>query len=297
MKFERLLFLHQSTLSASAEWEISTNGWRLARLSQGQAYWLGGEAAREWREGEVLVLPPGARGSVRASRISEVLLHYFDFSPDSLSGLLTLAEREYFESLGKRRECPPRILPSHHPSSMVFSDVVAYGANNTGSLLLRCQMLHLTAAVFSEEINRHHSSLSTATTVDERFKQLISEMADKEIVEQSPEELARTCGCSLRHFSRLFRHSFEVSLRERKKELRLLKAWQMLTETDSRVMTVAGACGYPHLGVFNALFKKRFGVTPTECRRQNASNGTASAAPRGPGRKGEPTEPPVVTET
>src|SRR5436190_15129094 len=102
MKFERLLFLHQSTLSASAEWEISTNGWRLVRLSQGSGYWLGGEAAREWRQGEVLVLPPGAQGFVRASRISDVLLHYFDFSPDPLSGFLTLAEREYFESLGKR---------------------------------------------------------------------------------------------------------------------------------------------------------------------------------------------------
>src|ERR1044072_657671 len=104
MKFECLLFLHQSTLPASAEWEISPNGWRLVRLSKGQGYWRGGEAAREGREGEVLVLPPGMRGSVRASRISEVILHYFDFSPDSLSGLLTLAEREYFESLGKRRE-------------------------------------------------------------------------------------------------------------------------------------------------------------------------------------------------
>src|ERR1043166_3612165 len=235
MKFERLLFLHQSTLSASAEWEISTNGWRLARLSQGQAYWLGGEAAREWREGEVLVLPPGARGSVRASRISEVLLHYFDFSPDSHSGLLTLTEREYFESVGNRRDCPPRTLPSHHPSSMVFSDVATYGSNSTGSLLLRCQMLHLTAAVFSEEINRHHSSLSTATTVDERFKQLISEMADKEIVEQSPEELARTCGCSLRHFSRLFLRHFQVSLREKQTELRLLKARQLLSNTPSQL--------------------------------------------------------------
>ena len=122
-------------------------------------------------------------------------------------------------------------------------------------------------------------------------------LTEEDFLNSSPADLAAYCGCSLRHFSRLFRHRFEVSLRERKKELRLLKARQMLTETDSRVMTVAGACGYRHLGVFNALFKKRFGVTPTECRRQAAQNGPAPDASRGPGRKGEPTGPPVVTET
>jgi AraC-like DNA-binding protein len=68
-----------------------------------------------------------------------------------------------------------------------------------------------------------------------------------------------------------------LSLRARQTELRLQKASRLLKETDSRVMTIAGQCGYAHLGVFNALFKKRFGSTPMEYRRLGDAPAPADA--------------------
>ena len=69
-------------------------------------------------------------------------------------------------------------------------------------------------------------------------------------------------------------------------------------------MTVAAACGYRHLGVFNALFKKKFSVTPTEWRRNAAGksheNGclpdAAEPSPKSAGRKGSAGNGSVVTE-
>jgi len=69
-------------------------------------------------------------------------------------------------------------------------------------------------------------------------------------------------------------------------------------------MTVAASCGYRHLGVFNALFKKRFAMTPTEWRRTTESaersNGCISNEPpasgSASGRKASPGNGPVVTE-
>ena len=80
-------------------------------------------------------------------------------------------------------------------------------------------------------------------------------------------ELAGQLHCSERHFSRLFREEFNISLRARQTELRLQRARQLLTESDAKIINVAYESGYRHLGLFNALFKRRFGVTPSQCAR------------------------------
>ena len=85
------------------------------------------------------------------------------------------------------------------------------------------------------------------------------------------------CGCSLRHFRRMFHEQFNTSIRAKQTELRLEKARQMLVETDEKILTIARESGYRHLGFFNAIFKRKFGVTPTACGRKP---GRASAAPR-----------------
>ena len=77
------------------------------------------------------------------------------------------------------------------------------------------------------------------------------------------------CGCSLRHFRRMFRKQFKTSIRAKQTELRLEKARQLLTETDDKTSTIAHAAGYRHLGFFNMMFKKKFGMTPTEWRRRS----------------------------
>ena len=47
------------------------------------------------------------------------------------------------------------------------------------------------------------------------------------------------------------------------------KARQLLADTDEKITTIALESGYRHLGFFNAMFKKKFGVTPSEWRRSN----------------------------
>ena len=60
-----------------------------------------------------------------------------------------------------------------------------------------------------------------------------------------------------------------MPLRAHQTELRLQRALQLLADADAKIINVAYESGYRHLGLFNAMFKKRFGVTPSEWRRQN----------------------------
>jgi len=80
--------------------------------------------------------------------------------------------------------------------------------------------------------------------------------------------LASLCGCSARHFNRLFRSCFGISVRARQTQLRLIKARQLLSETEKKVLEIALDSGYRNLSLFNLLFKRQFGMTPSESRRR-----------------------------
>ena len=88
------------------------------------------------------------------------------------------------------------------------------------------------------------------------------------MINHTPAQLASLCGCSGRHFNRLFRSCFGISVRARQTELRLLKARQLLTETEKKVLEIAVDSGYRNLSLFNLLFKRQFGMTPSETRRK-----------------------------
>ena len=63
--------------------------------------------------------------------------------------------------------------------------------------------------------------------------------------------------------------------------MRLQRARQLLVHSNAKIINVAYESGYRHLGLFNAMFKKRFGVTPSEWRQQNGPKN-----PPGPPRSG-----------
>jgi AraC-like DNA-binding protein len=110
-----------------------------------------------------------------------------------------------------------------------------------------------------------------ANKLRDRFRQVIGQMLEVDLSGSSLGELAARLHCSERHFSRLFRAEFGVPLRARQIELRLQRAQQLLADSDAKVINVAYDSGYRHLGLFNAMFKKRFGLTPSEWRQRNTT--------------------------
>ena len=215
-----------------------------------------------------------------------------------------MSERQHFDRLAGKATLSIRLLPASHLIAKQFSELCAHMETVSG-LVARCQMLELVGNIFARDLMPARSAENTTLSATKRIKVLLDHLTEEEFLNASSDELAAYCGCSPRHFSRLFLQHFGVSLRSRQTEMRLLKARRLLAETDSRVMTVATACGYRHLGVFNALFKRRFSMTPTEWRRQAVdSNGpdhaclpsdAGNGAPRS-GRKSSSGNGPVVTE-
>ncbi len=268
MKFQRHLFLNEITLPPSAEWMDSSPGWRFLRVSQGAAYWLAHGAARELAPGDLVVVAPAGEGSLRASQLGEVKLHFFHFCPEQLSGFLTLSERHYLETSATQGKSAIRFLPATGTTAQEFAALIALEPS-PNTLAQRCRLLHLVATAFADEMVRHQVPPARSSVALHRFKSLIQEMPDHELISRTPEQLAQLCGCSLRHFSRLFRKHFGTPIRAKQTELRLLKARQLLSDTDAKIIHVALESGYRHLGLFNAMFKKYLGMTPSQWRQKN----------------------------
>jgi hypothetical protein len=56
--------------------------------------------------------------------------------------------------------------------------------------------------------------------------------------------------------------------------MRLLRSMSLLRDPDAKVINVAEQSGFNHLGLFNICFKRRFGMNPSQCRKQSEEAGS-----------------------
>lgn len=85
----------------------------------------------------------------------------------------------------------------------------------------------------------------------------------------SLESLAAEMGIGSRHLRRILRRALGVSPIELAQTHRLLLAKQLLTETALPITKIAFASGFASVRRFNALFRDRYRLTPSDLRKSN----------------------------
>ncbi|MGB7769516.1 MAG: helix-turn-helix domain-containing protein [Verrucomicrobiia bacterium] len=264
---ERHLILQELTLPPSTEWLPRCSGWLMARVAEGTGYWLPQAAAhRELNVGDGLIVVRNADGIVRASRLGPLKLQFFTVQLQYLNGMLTVAEWQQLEVAPNRPEPPVSLFAASEPIGQKFMRLADQTYSNR--LPMRCALLQLWANTVAGLLPVPVPPSASGNKLRDHIRELVGQMTEAELAERSLTELARQLHCSERHFSRLFREEFGVPFHARQIELRLQRARQLLADSDVKIINVASISGYRHLGLFNAMFKKRFGVTPVEWRRQ-----------------------------
>lgn len=273
MNVEQHLVLQERNLSPSSEWFPRYNGWMMVRVAEGGGYWLQpGAVHRQLAVSDGMVIARNINGIIRASQLEALKLQLFTLQLQYLNGLLTVAEWQ-------RLEVPPN---GSLPSTFFFSADEPIGqkfmrlADQTHNdrLPTRCALLSLWANAVSSLVLSPVSPPADGNKLRDQFRRHVGYMTEAELSERSLAELARQLHCSERHFSRLFREEFGMPFHARQNELRLQRARQLLADSNASILNVAQQSGYRHLGPFNAIFKKRFGVTPVEWRRRCSGNDT-----------------------
>jgi AraC-like DNA-binding protein len=260
------------TIQIAEEWlpgSQCSQGWIIVRVADGAGYWLKGKAAGELNAGDGLILGFDDLTQIRASVLCPMKLQYFTVQPQYL-GLLTVAEWHQFKIKSENSPSSFLLFRAHEPVGQELARLA--GQAKGSGLSARCALLQFWAGLVADTLGPAKNSSLRGNKLRERFQQLFRQMPEIELAVCSLPELAQQLNCSKRHLCRLFREEFGVPLRVCQTELRLLRVRQLLVETDSTVINVANQCGYRHLSFFNSMFKKRFGMTAGEWRRQARKN-------------------------
>ena len=268
--YEPHLAVREISVPQGGEWSPRTPGWTLIQIARGTGYFLQPQSSQELEPGVVLLVTGQAPGSIRASQLGGLSLHAFSVVPARLTGLATLGEQNLFERAAARKELCLQAFPSRHPTAVKMSELCA--GRNARGLRLRLNLLQLFVEFFGNELKPAASDPETSDA-RERLQLILSETTQDEFVEMSFNELARATHCTPRHLGRIFHELVGVSFRDKRAEIRLARARELLATSKSKVVEVALECGYKSLSLFNLMFTRRFGTSPGRWRQKLVNNG------------------------
>lgn len=101
----------------------------------------------------------------------------------------------------------------------------------------------------------------------ERMKHLLEYMEGHYGEKITVEDGANLCFYSNSHFMKYFKQYMGMPFTQYLNEFRLEKAAGMLLSTPEPVTAVAQRCGFDNISYFNRMFRKKYGQTPGECRK------------------------------
>ena len=266
VSIERHLLLQERTLQCSDEWMPSCQSWIVIRVAAGAGYWLKGETGGEMNVGDCLVLGFDDKTRLRASSLWPMQLQFYTVQPQYLIGLITMMEWHQFEAPSGNLRSHILFFRANEPMGRAFARLTeqSHGSN----LAARCALLQFWADAIEKVPTPLDDSPAESGKLRDRFRRLFRQMSETELTTCSLQELSQQLHCSERHFCRLFREQFGIPLRIHKSKLRLLRARQLLKESSATITDVAGQCGYRNVSFFIGRFRKLFGMTPGEWRRQ-----------------------------
>ena len=83
------------------------------------------------------------------------------------------------------------------------------------------------------------------------------------------DELAENFNLSKPYLSKYIKENAGITFQDAVKEARMKKARKLLKDSNQTVESIAAAVGYDNVEHFNRLFKKIYGLTPVQFRRES----------------------------
>jgi AraC-like DNA-binding protein len=256
-------------LKRSEEWPNQRHGFSFILPKSGGGKYVSRQATQNLLPGDVLVLNSADEGIITVAD-GEMVFWCFSVRFEHLFPLFAVGEicllRDTAENLKRHMLYPASGLLAQECHRLVVA------APPPGTVDHRSHVLQVAAAVLSAEFKNARSQRVGFVRIEDHMMHVFEELSSNELLTLSVGELARKFSCSRRHLNRLFHQHFGCSVASLRMEMRLLTATSLLRDPDAKIIQVAEHCGFNHLGLFNACFKKRFGNTPSQWRK-GAANG------------------------
>ena len=250
------LTIRESLVPPGGEWMPKLPGWALVQVAAGSGYWMGLEVNQELAPGAVLLLSALVRGNIRASSLGGLRLQVFPVEPARLTGLISLGEQRFLETAAVKAEFSQLIFSPCSPIATRMKELCAGGSQ--GGALFRLQLLQLFIEIFDKAMKSHLAAPGASPDAKQRLQNFLRRTPASELLDLSFAELAQHMGCTPRHLNRIFQEAVGMSFRDKRTELRLARACELLATTESKVVDVALESGYESLSLFNLMFAAAF---------------------------------------
>jgi AraC-like DNA-binding protein len=217
--------------------------------------------------GEILILNGTAAGKLTAHEKGEFLFWSFSVDFENLMPLFSGNEISRLHNITESFKSA-RIYNASHPVAVECHRLLT-AVPPQFNLDHRGQLIRIAATILSLEFKEAQSQRSGYVRAEDHMIQVFESLSGSEIISLSVGELAERFSCSRRHLNRLFHQYFGLSVATLRMEMRLLKAMSLLRDPDAKIINVAEECGFNHLGLFNTCFKRRFGASPGQWRKNS----------------------------
>jgi len=258
------LLLHNTILPVGTDWGFQGEGVAFVTLKSGGATLGSGNFTRPFAPGDLLLIGGPGIGKLTGSHRGESLLQWFSLAMEHLYPLFDGSEIAVLHGVVDSLKGVNFYPASGHPARETRRLMGLLP--ETINLEHRSQLLRAASVVLSAEFSGTRRRANQVAPIEERMVVMFDRLSNAELLSMSVADLALKFGCSRRHLDRLFMHYFGISASALKMEMRLLKAVALLRNPDAKVNNVASDCGFNHMGLFNARFKRRFGCSPGQWR-------------------------------
>jgi AraC-like DNA-binding protein len=258
------LTLHLVRLKTGEAWSQKRPGLSFLFSKGGAGKCLSQASTQAVSPGDVVILNGPETARVVCSN-GELVFWSFSLSLEHLFPLFAGSEISLLQSVSEHL----RSLKHYPASTAVAASCHRMIKDVSPKLNLdhRGQLLRVAVTVLTDEFEAASKRCNGFMRMEEHLVHVFEALTADEILHLPIDELAQRFGCSRRHLNRLFHQYFKLSVAALKMEMRLLKAVSLLRNPAVKIINVADACGFHHLGLFNTCFRKRFGTSPGEWRK------------------------------
>jgi AraC-like DNA-binding protein len=281
MHAQDYLTLRLVRLKSSEEWSLNREGLSFVFLKGGNGKYVAGNDAQKLAPGDVIVVQGCAGGKLCLGKGAEMVFWSFLLRSEHLFPLFDGSELSLLQSVmngfKNSKLFPASTVLARRCHRLIEEVPPQFNLDH------RSQLLRAAAAILTEEFKTAHAQRIGSASVEQRMVEVFEQLSVDQLLSLSVGELAVKFGCSRRHLNRLFHQFFGYSVAALRMEMRLLKAISLLRDTSEKIINVAEKCGFNHLGLFNTCFKRRFGISPGEWRKQGPRDESQPANPLGSG--------------
>jgi len=253
-------------LKSPVEWRHEGEGLALLFPESGSGTFTCGRLTQRLSPGDVLIANGGRGGKLRVADGDGLTFRNFSITLEHLYPLFAAEEISLLDNLTQSL-CGLRM---HSASSALAQEChrLVQSVPIEPTLDQRSQLVRIAALLLTEEFKAVRRERVGFVRAEEHVAQVLQRLSAQELLSFSVDELAAKFGCSRRQLNRLFHQYFGFSVAALRMDMRMLKAASLLRNPDAKVINVAEQCGFNHLGLFNSCFRRRFGTSPGQWRKQ-----------------------------